>query len=468
MRVRRRPNTLSGDPRVPDIQFQIEEPLPVHPFTLLFQDGDVERAYREESLASRLRAFRRQLGIGALVAFTLWIGVENTPGIESVTTETMRVGIGIIMLLVLGALGATHFGPTRRHINATIVSTAVLLCGVVSVCTLYMPTYQAVQYGYALQVLAIFNVMTSHRLPLLVATGASWTISAVYLILIASVIDGISLFRHTGWLFGALILGMLACFQMERFARDAWRKSRLLGEANEKNEELLQNILPPAIADRLKQEERSIADGFANVTVMFADLAGFTNLAHTLPPSELVSFLNEVFSRFDRIAGKHGLEKIKTIGDAYMVAGGIPTPRADHVEAISDMAIEMMDELGRIRTETGMPIEMRIGINSGPVVAGVIGEKKFIYDLWGDTVNIASRMESQGVTGQIQITDATRMHLPSRFVLEPRGEVEIKGKGTMETWFLTGRRRVSDAELETRRRTRDPKDEADPGSRPGS
>ncbi len=203
-----------------------------------------------------------------------------------------------------------------------------------------------------------------------------------------------------------------------------------------KSEKLLLNILPSPIVDRLKLSSEAIADGFAEATVLFADIVGFTELSSRLSPQELVHRLNEIFSAFDALVETHGLEKIKTIGDAYMVVGGLPEPRSDHAIAMARFAIDMRSELQRINEVLGESIDIRIGINSGPVVAGVIGTKKFIYDLWGDAVNVASRMESHGKPGEIHVSATTYEKLRSHFHLESRGTVYIKGKGDMETYWL--------------------------------
>ncbi|MDF0551576.1 adenylate/guanylate cyclase domain-containing protein [Kamptonema sp. UHCC 0994] len=207
----------------------------------------------------------------------------------------------------------------------------------------------------------------------------------------------------------------------------------------EKSERLLLNVLPKAIADRLKREPGTIADSFENVTVLFADIAGFTKLSSHISPTELVKLLNEIFSSFDFLAMQHGLEKIKTIGDAYMVVGGLPNPRKDHAEAIANMALDMQQAIVRFNEKHNDAFSIRIGINTGSVVAGVIGTKKFIYDLWGDTVNIASRMESHGVVGGIQIAEATYQYLRDKYWIEKRGLIEIKGKGEMVTYLIKGK-----------------------------
>ncbi|MGC9525304.1 MAG: adenylate/guanylate cyclase domain-containing protein [Limnospira sp.] len=204
----------------------------------------------------------------------------------------------------------------------------------------------------------------------------------------------------------------------------------------EKSETLLLNILPDLIADRLKQTPGCIADGFAQATILFADITDFTGLSSQVSPTELVNLLNQIFSAFDRLTDKYGLEKIKTIGDAYMVVGGIPTPRPDHAEAIADLALEMQRVVREFRHQLDRGFDIRIGINTGPVVAGVIGLKKFTYDLWGDAVNVASRMESQGEAGKIQVGEPTYRLLGDRYVLEKRGIIPIKGKGNMTTYWL--------------------------------
>lgn len=228
---------------------------------------------------------------------------------------------------------------------------------------------------------------------------------------------------------------------LQYFVRARERALAELEVERVKSERLLLNVLPASVANRLKESDHQvIADGFGAATVLFADIVGFTTLAQALPPARVVALLDRVFAGWDRLADRHGVEKIKTIGDAYMVAGGIPAPREDHAEAIADLALEMGAEAERCAGESGLPLKVRIGIDTGPVVAGVIGRAKFSYDLWGDTVNTASRMESHGVSGAIQVTERAYERLRGRYELCRRGTIEVKGKGPMTTYLLLGRR----------------------------
>lgn len=206
------------------------------------------------------------------------------------------------------------------------------------------------------------------------------------------------------------------------------------------SERLLLNILPRPVAERLKQGESTIADSFADVTVLFSDFVDFTKLSTGIPPKMLVGRLNEIFSTFDQLCERHGIEKIKMIGDAYMAVAGVPTPRADHAAAASDLALAMQEEAARFRAGDGPPFRLRIGLNSGPVVAGVIGTKKFAYDLWGDTVNIASRMESHAPTGGILVTDSTYQKLKENYSFKPGRVIQVKGGGEVLTYLLLGRK----------------------------
>lgn len=208
---------------------------------------------------------------------------------------------------------------------------------------------------------------------------------------------------------------------------------------HEKSEKLLQNILPLSIIKKLRENPDTIAERFEDCTVLFSDIVGFTQMSKSMPAVSVVSLLNEIFSRFDDLAEKHNLEKIKTIGDAYMVVGGLPEPDEKHAENVAAFALEMLDVIRDYRQKNNIPLELRIGINSGAAVAGVIGKKKFIYDLWGDSVNTASRMESHGLPGQIQVSESTYTLIKDLFEFEDRGKMEVKGLGLVQSYLLTAK-----------------------------
>jgi adenylate cyclase len=238
----------------------------------------------------------------------------------------------------------------------------------------------------------------------------------------------------------AVIVGLFGSLVMLYYRRLVDRMEAALAEANATSDRLLLNILPKQIAERLKSDESRIADRIDAVTVLFADLVGSTPLADVLTADELVELLDRVFSHFDELADRLGLEKIATIGDGYLAAAGVPVQRSDHAEAAANMALAMLESLPRFTAKGYGPLRMRIGLHTGPVIAGVIGRRKFRYDIWGDTVNTASRMESYGVSGRVHTSAAVRQALGEKFEFEPRGPISIKGKGIMETFFLVGRK----------------------------
>jgi adenylate cyclase len=279
-------------------------------------------------------------------------------------------------------------------------------------------------------------------------SAARWFIAFVCVIAAAALLDPIVPDRTAiipRWViilfFANNVLGVTGTsyLLLSYFVRERDRAAEAIAVERERSERLLLNVLPEPIAARLKSGEPLIADGIPEVGVLFADIAGFTPMAERITPHEVVRLLDRVFSRFDALALEHGLEKIKTIGDAYMVASGLLQPRRDHAEDLARMALAMQDEVRQFDT-----LELRIGVDIGPVVAGVIGERKFSYDLWGDTVNTASRMESHGIPGGIHVTERARERLASAFDFESRGVIDVKGKGPMTTYLLVGARPSDD------------------------
>jgi adenylate cyclase len=261
-------------------------------------------------------------------------------------------------------------------------------------------------------------------------------------------------FTSTMLVMNVIGAGAVAFTLLATFANQRNQALAALRVEQEKSDLLLMNILPRSIAERLKAASQTIADHFDSASILFADVVDFTPLAQRLAPAEVVGILDQLFSHFDTLLERHGLEKIKTIGDCYMAAAGVPDPSPDHARRAALLALDMREAVATSGVGDGFGLELRIGINSGPVIAGVIGSKRFLYDLWGDAVNTASRMESQSTPGEIQITRATYDLLKDEFVCRRRGTIQVKGKGEMETWYLVGPR-SDDGSRRSHRKERD-------------
>lgn len=283
--------------------------------------------------------------------------------------------------------------------------------------------------------------------------AAVWFMAFVAVVVLAGLIDGGAFgpplpdrsvlsprLIVTFFILNAIGPSVVVFLLLAHFTRQRDQAHDLLVMEQAKSDALLLNILPQSIARRLKDGQHNIAECIDNASILFADVAGFTPMSAELSAEYVVGLLNDLTSGFDDIIERHKLEKIRTIGDGYMAASGVPTPRADHAHALAGAALDMIAFTHELSAQYGFPIRLRIGINSGPVMAGVIGRKKFSYDIWGDPVNVASRMESHGVAGAIQIAERTHELIRNEFITEPRGTIEIKGKGMMKTWFLVGRK----------------------------
>jgi class 3 adenylate cyclase len=280
---------------------------------------------------------------------------------------------------------------------------------------------------------------------------AAYTLLFVLLLLrlAATQTDALSLVQVIAYLViaaNAIGVGAFACIAMNAVSRENFRNEqvierqrRSIAVQKSRSDRLLASILPDAVSERLKGEPGMIADHYPFVSVVFADIVGFTELATRLKPDALVTLLNDLFSRFDELAAEHGVERIKTIGDAYMAAAGVPIERADYAVAVAHFALAARDAVREHAAAHGAELAIRIGIGSGAVVAGVVGTTRFAYDLWGDTVNVASRMESQGEAGAIQVCARTHALLADRFKFKERGEIDVAGRGPMQTYFLLGR-----------------------------
>lgn len=271
--------------------------------------------------------------------------------------------------------------------------------------------------------------------------AAAITLPYLALCILTMVLLGASNFEMINalwWAGGGVGFAIGFAYLLDVINRRAFQLEQLLESEKERSDALLLNILPADIATRLKAQEEPLANSHENISVLFADLAGFTDLSRKMSASELVNLLNDLFSRFDMLAEEHGAEKIKTIGDAYMVATGLSGSVADHAENIADLALGMQRAFGEFRSDNNVDLKIRIGVHSGAVIAGVIGKQKFSYDLWGNTVNVASRMESEGIADQIQISAETWEMLSDRYQTSPRGEIQIKGHRPRATYLLEG------------------------------
>jgi adenylate cyclase len=385
-----------------------------------------------EKIARRLRAFNIAVWIAAMVPATMAI-VRFFDG-------KLAVGIAdIFVATIYASMPLLHrLGPLVAPITFASVSYAVIFW-----VNSLVGTNGGSSLGYfTATALSILIIGTEHYL-----IGATIGIVSIALAIITELV----LPRDSGFVSSTFLIvtnyaasvaftstilyGIIfyAVRQMERAEAIAEREYR-------RSEGLLANILPPSIAARLKGSTSAIADAYPEASILFADMAGFTARASDTSPEDLVHFLNSVYTRIDNIVERHGLEKIKTSGDAYMVVSGVPEALPDHACAIADLALDIRDALSGLVDPRGRAVPVRIGIASGPVVAGVVGRRKFFYDVWGDAVNTASRMESTGEIGQIQVAPDTRELIASRFELKERGIIEIRGKGPMRTWFLVGRK----------------------------
>jgi adenylate cyclase len=255
---------------------------------------------------------------------------------------------------------------------------------------------------------------------------------------------------HAGFVLTTISSCVMVVVTVAFALRDTARAEAAMEIEYDRSEALLANMLPASIAERLKDPERSvIADKYDEASVLFADIVGFTERASSTAPADLVRFLDRLYSAFDALVDKHGLEKIKVSGDSYMVVSGVPRPRPDHVQALADFAIDMTDVAAGLKGPHGHSVPLRVGMATGPVVAGVVGSRRFFYDVWGDAVNVASRMESTDSVGRIQVPDEVYQRLKDEFVLQERGRIDVKGKGFMRTWYLIGRKTATPSHKET-------------------
>ncbi len=347
----------------------------------------------------------------------------------------IRAGFCTMSMLVFGLTFSRFF----RHYAQPILAAITLLAGLGIVAIIALADQAGGALYYAGLILVLFMAYTLLQLRSAYVTVTCILIMAAYeWLAVIKATPALILLSNNFFFFSANAIGMLAGYTLERSVRTDFLQRRVIETQRQEADKLLRNVLPEDIARRLKADAGAIADYVPDVTVLFADFVGFTTLCERLAPAALLHLLNEMFTAFDLLADKHGLEKIKTIGDAYMIAGGVPRQLEGHCEAVAEMALEMLDATARLEKKLGLPLRIRIGIHCGPVIAGVIGLKKLSYDLWGDTVNTASRLETHGLPGSIQVSHTLRERLRGKFEFEDRGVIELKGKGPVGVFLLTG------------------------------
>ncbi|HLO24482.1 MAG TPA: adenylate/guanylate cyclase domain-containing protein [Geobacteraceae bacterium] len=350
-----------------------------------------------------------------------------------------------VVIPALAVVLASSFHPRFPRILQPAMFFVVLTDGAGVLAMIDIASHRELQYQtyYAGLMLVIMAAHSIYRLRFVYATLSSALVVVAYELIavfhqkLLVTREGVALFISNNFFFlSSLILGMAASYFLEVFLRRVFTQRIRLAQEQEKSERLLRNILPRETAAALKEQEGVIADHYDSASILFADVSDFTSMSARMKPHEVVELLNEVFSHFDDLAERHDLEKIKTIGDCYMLAAGVPRTCHNHAHVLTHVGLAMLRYVKGRRFGNVGQISLRIGINSGPVVAGVIGRKKFRYDLWGDTVNVASRMECHGTSGRVQITTSTYELIKDQFVCEPKGSILVKGKGAMPIWHV--------------------------------
>jgi len=431
---------------LPVLRNFLEQAPEMRPLSLRFVEDRMERRYQEAHVRDVLPYIRFAHVLG-MIAWALFgpLAQRVLEGDDAVMDAVLRYGIGIPVIAVGLALTYTRWYPDHWQ-----MAMAVLLFASGAAWSLHhilVPSAPAFWSWAGILVVLAFTYMLS-REPFVYATvvGAATIVThTVVMVFLADDRPQDVLYAQFFFLVFAVV-GMSAAYGLERYGRLLFLRERQLDTERRRSDALLRNTMPRAIVERLKARDGSpkagsIADALPDVTVLFADLVGFTERAGRIPPNELVVVLDDVFTAFDGMADRLGLEKIKTVGDAYMAVAGAPEPRLDHAEAAAEMALGIVRHMDGLRWPTGEPMQVRVGVASGAVVAGVIGRRKFAYDLWGDTVNLASRLESSGEPGGVLVAESTAVLLDYAYDLSEPCVLEVKGKGPTRARYLLGRSR---------------------------
>jgi adenylate cyclase len=378
--------------------------------------------------------------------------------VAAVIGALVSVGFGVMQLLVgagfryvgwvnLGSAALYAVVPLLYRFGELVAPIALITVAYLSMTFLcwHFGTGAGVQFYFLIAAAAVVMVVGIERIRLAIAMAAIGVSLVIALEFTVPHDTGNqpAWFITVGFVVNTISAGVLAVAVVWYGLRQIASAEAAMEHEYARSEALLANILPASIAERLKDRSRSvIADKYDDASILFADIAGYTERASDTSPEELVAFLDDLYTSLDALVTRHGLEKIKTSGDAYMVVSGVPQPRPDHLEALADLALDVADTVAGLTDSRGRAVPLRIGVASGPVVAGVVGSQRFFYDVWGDAVNVASRMESTAAVGCIQVPQPVYQRLSDRFVFEERGDVDVKGKGVIHTWYLVGRQRA--------------------------
>ncbi len=409
---------------------------PMETATLNFVDQEWERSYKAAIREGNLQQVRRAFAIG-IILNTMFVPLDyyTLPANGGLFAMIRGLGINGIFAVLLG-LSFIDFWRTRWP--ALIFAGSIVYSSFQGLTNVFGEIDRPIDAGFILMIFIIYSLF-----PLFYTQAATIALVCTALFLgIGSVaaFDG----GETGTavagimlILSANVVGFFALRRLEMLRRRAFARSVIIDQERNKVRELLDRILPATVARRLREGNAQTTERLSDVAVLFADLQDFTTLAASCEPEETLSMLSEVFEKFDDLVEKHGVEKIKTIGDAYMVAAGAPPGAQSNVQDIAALACDMVQVVQGMKRPDGAPLNIRVGISSGPLIAGVVGDSRFLYDLWGDPVNTASRMETTGEGGRIQVTEDVVLALGDRYVFEARGEVDIKGKGPMQTWWMS-------------------------------
>jgi adenylate cyclase len=412
-----------------------QQPAALHPIIPRFIDPGLERQHRDQRIEFRLNSLK----VAAFAGVLIWVlfTLLNSFTVRDPSQLLLLVRVTAIIYTALIFVATLLVKPGRWIDPVGFLGCAIqvplLTCVLAFMSPLSLPYYPPTAIFMTLGALS-FAVGLSflEGLAIALCTMCAFFIS----VLVLWPEPRLLVIFHFAWLVTAIAFAGVNSYLLDRTQRIAWLQEKHLLYTEGEIRNLLHNVLPPSIAARKLAGESPIADGFAEASLLFADVVDFTSLSARLDSAQVVGMLGELFSRFDRIVAHYGLEKIKTVGDCYMVAAGIPQPLPGHLKKLAQTALQMLEQTSKAHAPDGSPIMIRIGIHTGPVTAGVIGEAKFIFDVWGDTVNTASRMQMHGSAGRIQVTAAVREALSDDYHFSGPNIIEVKGKGPTQVWFL--------------------------------